>query len=120
MKRLIVNADDLGRSAGVDDGILRAHREGIVTSATLMTNAPSTQHAASLARATPTLAVGVHLVLTYARPLSNRACVRRHERFTLGDQPEPQGGVALDRHARASLHQGLSEATGRVLEVSPL
>ena len=76
MKRLIVNADDLGRSVGVDDGILRAHREGIVTSATLMTNAPSTQHAASLARATPTLAVGVHLVLTYARPLSNRARVR--------------------------------------------
>ncbi len=76
MKRLIVNADDLGRSVGVDDGILRAHREGIVTSATFMTNAPSTQHAASLARATPTLDVGVHLVLTYGRPLSNLARIR--------------------------------------------
>jgi predicted glycoside hydrolase/deacetylase ChbG (UPF0249 family) len=68
---LIVNADDFGRSAGVDDGIVRAHREGIVTSTTFMTNAPSTQHAASLARATPTLDVGVHLVLTYGRPLSD-------------------------------------------------
>ena len=68
---LIVNADDFGRSAGVDDGIVRAHREGIVTSTTFMTNAPSTAHAASLARATPTLDVGVHLVLTYGRPLSD-------------------------------------------------
>ena len=73
---LIVNADDFGRSAGVDDGILRAHREGIVTSTTFMTNAPSAQHAASIARATPTLDVGVHLVLTYARPLSSPARIR--------------------------------------------
>lgn len=68
---LIVNADDFGRSAGIDDGILRGHRQGIVTSTTFMTNAPSTSHAASLARATPTLDLGVHLVLTYARPLSD-------------------------------------------------
>ena len=73
MKRLIANADDFGRSVGVDDGIVRAHREGIVTSATFMTNAPSTRHAAALARATPTLDLGVHLVLTYARPLSDPA-----------------------------------------------
>lgn len=73
---LIVNADDFGRSAGVNDGIVRAHREGIVTSATFMTNAPSTPQAASLARATPTLDVGVHLVVTYARPLSDPARIR--------------------------------------------
>jgi predicted glycoside hydrolase/deacetylase ChbG (UPF0249 family) len=72
---LIVNADDFGRSAGVDDGIVQAHREGIVTSTTFMTNAPSTDHAASLARATPTLDIGVHLVLTYGRPLSDPAHV---------------------------------------------
>jgi predicted glycoside hydrolase/deacetylase ChbG (UPF0249 family) len=70
---LIVNADDFGRSRGVDDGIVRAHREGIVTSTTFMTNAPSTGHAASLARATRSLDVGVHLVLTYAKPLSDPA-----------------------------------------------
>jgi predicted glycoside hydrolase/deacetylase ChbG (UPF0249 family) len=71
LKRLIVNADDFGRSAGVDAGIERAHREGIVTSATLMTNAPSSAHAGERARATPTLGVGVHLVLTYGRPLTD-------------------------------------------------
>ena len=76
MKWLIVNADDFGRSEGVNHGIVRAHREGIVTSTTLMTNAPSAQHAAALARATPSLDVGVHLVLTYARPLSSPSRIR--------------------------------------------
>jgi predicted glycoside hydrolase/deacetylase ChbG (UPF0249 family) len=73
--RLIVNADDLGYSRGVNAGILRAHREGIVTSATLMTNAPATEDAAARARAAPSLGVGVHLVLTYGRPLSDPATV---------------------------------------------
>ena len=70
MKRLIVNADDLGYGQGVNAGVLRAHREGIVTSATLMTNAPGSEQAARLARDAPSLDVGVHLVLTFGRPLS--------------------------------------------------
>jgi predicted glycoside hydrolase/deacetylase ChbG (UPF0249 family) len=70
MKRLIVNADDLGRSAGVNRGILRAHREGIVTSTTLMANAPRAKDAAALVREQRDLGVGVHLVLTFAQPLS--------------------------------------------------
>jgi predicted glycoside hydrolase/deacetylase ChbG (UPF0249 family) len=73
---LIVNADDFGRSAGVNQGIVRAHREGIVTSTTLMTNAPGTPQAATLAATTPGLAIGVHLVLTYARPLLNPSRIR--------------------------------------------
>lgn len=75
MKRLIVNADDLGRSEGVDAGIARSHREGIVTSATLMTNGPGAESGAAVARELPSLGVGVHLVLTYARPLSDPATV---------------------------------------------
>lgn len=75
MKLLIVNADDLGRSAGIDAGIARAHREGIVTSTTLMTNAPGAERGAAVARANPRLGVGVHLVLTYGRPLSDPGSV---------------------------------------------
>lgn len=71
MKRLIVNADDLGYSSGVDAGILRAHREGIVTSTTLMVSAPGAVRAALLVRSAPALDVGVHLVLTYHVPLSD-------------------------------------------------
>ena len=68
-KRLIVNADDLGRTSGVTDGILRAHREGIVTSATAMMNYSG---ATALARAKdecPQLGLGVHFVFTSGRPL---------------------------------------------------
>jgi hypothetical protein len=76
VKRLIVNADDFGRSAGVNHGVVRAHREGIVTSTTLMTNAPGTAHAGTVARSAPRLAVGVHLVVTYARPLLDPSRIR--------------------------------------------
>lgn len=75
MKRLIVNADDLGRSRAIDLGIVQAHERGIVTAATLMANAPGAEHAAALARGHPTLDVGVHLVLTYAGPVSDPGLV---------------------------------------------
>ena len=65
-----MNADDFGYTAGVTDGILRAHQDGIVTSTTLMTNAPDSERAARAARTAPRLDVGVHLVLTYGRPLT--------------------------------------------------
>jgi predicted glycoside hydrolase/deacetylase ChbG (UPF0249 family) len=73
--RLIVNADDFGYTPGVTRGIVRAHREGIVTATTLMANAPDTEGAARAARATKTLDVGVHLVFTYGRPLAATAAV---------------------------------------------
>ena len=59
---LIVNADDFGRSPGVNSGIIRAHEEGIVTSATLMVRWPDAEEAAVYARRT-SLAVGLHLDL---------------------------------------------------------
>ncbi|WP_224364618.1 carbohydrate deacetylase [Hyalangium versicolor] len=62
-KRLIVNADDLGLHPSLDAGILRAHREGIVTSATLLVMGPSAPEAISRARAQG-LALGVHLALS--------------------------------------------------------
>jgi len=58
---LIVNADDFGRSPGINDGVLRAHREGIVTSASLMVRWPAAVEAARYAREHPHLSVGLHL-----------------------------------------------------------
>jgi chitin disaccharide deacetylase len=58
---LIVNADDLGRSPGINRGILRAHEQGIVTSASLMVRWPAAVEAATLAREHSALAVGLHL-----------------------------------------------------------
>jgi chitin disaccharide deacetylase len=63
MKELILNADDFGLTPGVNEGIIRAHLEGILTSATLMANRLAFDDAVERARATPTLGVGCHLVL---------------------------------------------------------
>jgi chitin disaccharide deacetylase len=60
---LIVNADDFGRSPGINQGIIRAHEEGIVTSASLMVRYPAAKEAARYAPEHPELAVGLHVDL---------------------------------------------------------
>ncbi len=62
-RRVIFSADDFGLSPGVNAGILRAHREGVLRNASLMVNASAFDEAVALAHANPTLAVGLHLVL---------------------------------------------------------
>ena len=62
-RRLIVNADDFGQSAGINEGIVRCHEHGVVTSASLMVNWPWAAAAAEYARGTPGLSVGLHLDL---------------------------------------------------------
>jgi predicted glycoside hydrolase/deacetylase ChbG (UPF0249 family) len=61
--RLAVNADDFGFTRDVNEGIVEAHRRGILTSTTLMANGDAFAHAVDLARANPTLDVGCHLTL---------------------------------------------------------
>ena len=70
MKELILNADDFGLTEGVNDGIIRAHREGVLTSTTLMANGPAFAHAIECARANPKLGVGCHLVLAGGAPVA--------------------------------------------------
>jgi predicted glycoside hydrolase/deacetylase ChbG (UPF0249 family) len=60
-RRLIVNADDLGLSEAVNAGVLRAHREGIVTSASMMVRRDAAGDGARVAQECPRLAVGLHL-----------------------------------------------------------
>ena len=62
-RTLIVNADDFGRSPGVNEGIARAHEAGIVTSATMMVRWPDAEAAAEYARNREELAVGLHFDL---------------------------------------------------------
>jgi predicted glycoside hydrolase/deacetylase ChbG (UPF0249 family) len=64
VKRLIVNADDLGRTPGINEGIFRAHRSGIVTSATLMVNYPAARDVPRLSAENPQLGIGLHVALT--------------------------------------------------------
>jgi hopanoid biosynthesis associated protein HpnK len=70
VKNLIVNADDLGWTDGVNRGIVRAHRNGIVTSASLLANGAAFESAVEMARSAPALGVGVHLNLNDGKPVS--------------------------------------------------
>jgi len=63
LKYLIPNADDFGFTRDVNDGIVEAHRDGILTAATLMATGAAFDHAVELARRNPELDIGVHLVL---------------------------------------------------------
>ena len=62
-KRLVVNADDFGFTPDVNEGIVEAHRRGILTAATIMANGAAFEDAVRLAAEVPTLDVGCHLVL---------------------------------------------------------
>lgn len=68
MRRLIINADDLGLTPGCNRGIVRAMTAGLVSDTTLMVNTAHTADAVALLKAHG-LAAGLHLNLTYGRPL---------------------------------------------------
>lgn len=69
MKRLIVNADDLGMDEGVVRGIIDLHEAGLVTSTSCMTNKPAWPQAAAYLRAHPELGAGVHLTFNDGLPV---------------------------------------------------
>jgi predicted glycoside hydrolase/deacetylase ChbG (UPF0249 family) len=66
---LIINADDFGWTESINEGIIDAHRKGILTSATLLANSKATAQAIELAKQTPTLSIGVHLSYNLDKPL---------------------------------------------------
>ena len=69
MSKLIVNADDFGLTSGVNRAILELHKAGVLTSATLMARAGATDEAIEIAKSTPTLGVGCHVVLVDGEPV---------------------------------------------------
>jgi hopanoid biosynthesis associated protein HpnK len=88
LKNLIVNADDLGWTDGVNQGIAEAHRNGIVTSTSLLANGAAFASGVELARSTPGLGVGVHLNLSDGEPIAPRELVAT----LLNDDGEFAGG----------------------------
>jgi chitin disaccharide deacetylase len=63
----IINGDDFGFSSGVNQAILKAHVHGVLTSTSLMVTGEAFEEAVALAKAHPTLGVGLHLVLVCGR-----------------------------------------------------
>ena len=101
MKNLIVNADDLGWTEGVNRGILEAFHHGIVTSTSLLANGSAFKGGAEAARSAPGLGVGVHLNLSDGPSIADRETVTT----LLNDGGEFAGGPEslLLRRARGGL-----------------
>ncbi len=67
-RRLVITADDFGADVAVNDAVEIAHRQGVLTAASLMVGAPGAADAVARARRMPSLGVGLHLVLVEGRP----------------------------------------------------
>lgn len=113
-RRLIVNADDLGRTRGINAGVARAHAEGIVTSATLMVAYPAAREVAALSAAHPRLGIGLHVALTGGPPLLPPTRLRSlvDARGLLPAKPEGLAGadpgeIAAEARAQLERFRGL-------------
>lgn len=113
--QLIINADDFGLTSGVNRAIIDCHRAGSVTSATLMTNMPAAEEAAELAKAHPSLGVGLHFNLTLGAPLSSLSevsslvdesgrfhCRKHAEKLAMTGRLKP---VEIERELLAQFHR---------------
>jgi hopanoid biosynthesis associated protein HpnK len=105
-KRAIFTADDFGLDEAVNEAVERAHRDGVLTSASLMVTAPAAADAIARAKRMPGLAVGLHLVLVQGVP----ALAQEDAAPLVG-----RNGAFLDSPAQAGLHYFFSPSARRVL-----
>ena len=119
MRRLIINADDFGLTAGVNRAIVEAHEHGIVTSATLMANGQAVEEAISLAQSRPRLGVGCHIVLVDGAPLLDKTRINSLvDPVRNADGPRFRGGIgkfgALALLGRLAADEIEAEATAQI------
>jgi hopanoid biosynthesis associated protein HpnK len=103
---VILNADDFGSSSAVNRGVARAHRQGLLTSASLIVGGPAAAEAVAMARDMPSLAVGLHVVAADGRAVMPRKDVPRlvDRRGCLPAGPARAGWrYALDAKCRREL-----------------
>jgi predicted glycoside hydrolase/deacetylase ChbG (UPF0249 family) len=134
-KQLVVNADDFGFTPDVNEGIVEAHRRGILTATTLMANGEAFEDAVRQARETPTLDIGAHLVLVGGRStLTGKALpetvgkllgalvrreIRVHEELRAQVRRIVDAGLRpthLDTHKHTHLAPPVLDAVARVAE----
>ena len=127
MKYLITNADDFGFTRDVNEGIVYAHRQGILTATTLMATGPAFDHAVGLARENPELDVGVHLVLvgsegypaTVARLVASLGRIRIYDELARQIGKVVDAGIRpthLDTHKHTHLLPPVLAAVARLAE----
>lgn len=134
-RQLVVNADDFGFTPDVNEGIVEAHRNGILTATTLMANGAAFEDALRLARETPDLDIGCHLVLIGGdSPVTRkpypatvpqlmaalaRHLIRPYEEFKAQVRRIVDSGIApthLDTHKHTHLAPPVLDAVARLGE----
>ncbi|HTA72129.1 MAG TPA: ChbG/HpnK family deacetylase [Bryobacteraceae bacterium] len=127
MKYLITNADDFGFTRDVNEGIVHAHRQGILTATTLMATGAAFEHAVGLARENPELDVGVHLVLvgsegypaTVARLVASLGSIRIYDELARQIGKVLDAGIRpthLDTHKHTHVLPPVLAAVARLAE----
>ena len=127
MKYLITNADDFGFTRDVNEGIVHAHRQGILTATTLMATGAAFEHAVGLARENPELDVGVHLVLvgsegypaTVARLVASLGGIRIYDELARQIGKVLDAGIRpthLDTHKHTHVLPPVLAAVARLAE----
>lgn len=106
MRRLIVNADDFGLASGVNRGIVEANQRGIVTSSTLMACGAKFDEAVTLARQSPNLSVGCHVLLVDAAPVLEGS---RVSTLIVAASGPPRFRGSISSFAIAAMSRKLSE-----------
>jgi chitin disaccharide deacetylase len=116
LRRLIINADDFGFTSGVNRAIVEAHTRGIVTSSTLMANGPAFAEAAQMAKASPGLSVGCHVVLIDGEPVLDASVIS-----TITDSRRFRDGLktfaARALTGRINAREVESEATAQIQKI---
>jgi predicted glycoside hydrolase/deacetylase ChbG (UPF0249 family) len=134
-RQLVVNADDFGFTPDVNEGIVESHRRGILTACTLMANGAAFDDAVRLARETPTLDIGCHLVLIGGESLVTRRpypltvpqlvaalarrAIRPYEEFRAQIEKIVDAGIRpthIDTHKHTHLAPPVLEAAARLAE----
>jgi predicted glycoside hydrolase/deacetylase ChbG (UPF0249 family) len=115
VRRLIVNADDLGLTAGVNRGIVEAHREGLLSSASLMAGGAAFAEAVELVRPQVRLGVGCHVVLLDGKAVLGAPNTLAADGHTL--RPSLMGFAMAVKRGQVSAEDMEQEAAAQIRRV---
>lgn len=105
---LIVTADDVGLHAGMTEGAIRAHRQGIVTACSIVANGAAFEDAVARLRDVPSLEVGVHLTLVEERPLTAIRAPKKYTSFVPLYLARVISIASIERELRAQIERVLA------------
>jgi predicted glycoside hydrolase/deacetylase ChbG (UPF0249 family) len=107
-RTLIVTADDVGLHAGMTEGAINAHREGIVTACSIVANGAAFDDAVARLHDMPSLEVGVHLTLVEERPLTSIRAPKKYTSFVPLYLARVISIAAIERELRAQIERVLA------------